>query len=157
MCRGCRHPIAQALLRQGNSNFLNFYLSISVSVILFGSCQKSKRNPSGTWWSLVAETCKDTETNFLDWLKVASGQKNVASYQAILPVAKFGNWQPKKETLSVFTRSEFPLYLPPTSAVEVIESVLSMCLCVPVCLSVSTLSLSQLNRLTYDLDFWHWG
>ncbi len=39
---------------------------------------------------------KEPETNFLDRLKVASCQKNFASCQAILPVAKFGNWQPKK-------------------------------------------------------------
>ncbi len=37
---------------------------------------------------------KESETNFLDRLKVASCQKNFASFQAILPVAKYGNWQP---------------------------------------------------------------
>ena len=40
---------------------------------------------------------KNTETNFVDWLKVASCQKKFASCQAILPVAKCGNWQPKKK------------------------------------------------------------
>ncbi len=39
--------------------------------------------------------------------------------------------------------------LPPASAVEVIES--EPFVCVSVCLS----ALSRLNRLTYDLDFWH--
>ncbi len=40
---------------------------------------------------------KASETIFLDRLKVASCQKNFVSCQAILPVAKYGKWQPKKK------------------------------------------------------------
>ena len=43
------------------------------------------------------------------------------------------------------------LFLPPASAVEVIESVPSVCVCVCVCLS----ALSRLNRLTYERRFWY--
>ena len=43
--------------------------------------------------------------------------------------------------------------LPPASAVEVIESVPSVCLYV--CASVRLSALSWLNRWSYDLDFWY--
>ncbi len=43
--------------------------------------------------------------------------------------------------------------LPPPSAVEVIESVPSVCLCVSVCVCNSTFS--QLNRLTFGQEILH--
>ncbi len=42
-------------------------------------------------------------------------------------------------------------FLPSVSAVAVIESEQSLRLCVSVCLR----AFSQLNRLTYDHDFWY--
>ena len=66
------------------------------------------------------------------------------------------SWSHKKKEILLQGRLGLSIEesLPPTTAVEVIESVcVSVCLCVCVCVCLS--ELSWLNRLTYEHDFWY--